>query len=241
MDDQLESLVAEDGTSVRITTAQLLDQAVHAATAVSAPRDRQVRSSRRDGVQTDVMTAAAESFTERGYAATSIDDIALRLGVTKGFVYHYYRSKADLFIDVHRTALHLLMGAVVPEYESIDSADRRLYRMAYEHARVMVLHRPFMRVSVQSVGMYLVDRSRGNDSAIKDVWQLRKTYESLFADVITDGIKRRVFRKVELTLATKPVLGALNWISIWNSTSDEASAAALASSFAEFVVAGLCR
>ena len=45
----------------------------------------------------DIQTAATSLFASRGYAAVSIDDIAGRSGVTRGAVYHHYRSKEGLF------------------------------------------------------------------------------------------------------------------------------------------------
>ena len=43
-----------------------------------------------------------------------IDDIADRLSATKGRVYHYYRKKGDVFLDVHRRALEIMFAEVEP-------------------------------------------------------------------------------------------------------------------------------
>lgn len=61
-----------------------------------------------------ILEAAAAAFTERGYTATTIDDIADRLGATKGRVYHYYRSKADIFLDIHRYAMQRMLDEMTP-------------------------------------------------------------------------------------------------------------------------------
>ena len=45
----------------------------------------------------ELLAAALELFTERGYAATRLDDVARRAGVSKGTVYLYYSSKEELF------------------------------------------------------------------------------------------------------------------------------------------------
>ncbi|MFQ6686908.1 TetR/AcrR family transcriptional regulator, partial [Bordetella pertussis] len=62
----------------------------------------------------EILRAAAELFMEFGYAATSIDAVAQRLGSTKGRIYHHYRSKADLFFDVQVTAMNRLTAQVEP-------------------------------------------------------------------------------------------------------------------------------
>lgn len=47
-----------------------------------------------------IVETAAARFAEHGYAATSVDDIARAAGVTRGAVYHHYRSKPGLFAAV---------------------------------------------------------------------------------------------------------------------------------------------
>jgi AcrR family transcriptional regulator len=48
-----------------------------------------------------ILAAALALFGERGYMATSIDDIAGRAGLTKGAVYYYFRDKEDIARDLH--------------------------------------------------------------------------------------------------------------------------------------------
>ncbi len=45
----------------------------------------------------EILAAAAQCFSQQGFAATSIDSVARFLGSTKGRVYHYFPSKLDLF------------------------------------------------------------------------------------------------------------------------------------------------
>lgn len=50
-----------------------------------------------------LVTTAREVFTERGYAATSIDDIVLRAGVAKGSLYHHFDGKEAIFRAVYES------------------------------------------------------------------------------------------------------------------------------------------
>ncbi|HTT79952.1 MAG TPA: TetR/AcrR family transcriptional regulator [Stellaceae bacterium] len=58
----------------------------------------------------EIIAAALHSFAERGYAATRLDDVARRAGVTKGTLYLYFPNKAELFKAV-------VNQAVVPSLE----------------------------------------------------------------------------------------------------------------------------
>ena len=62
-----------------------------------------------------ILDAAATAFARRGYLATTIDAIADELGATKGRVYHYYRGKAEIFLDVVVTGMHDLIDELQPD------------------------------------------------------------------------------------------------------------------------------
>src|SRR5262252_625037 len=67
----------------------------------SQPRWRR----RKDERPAEIIAAALESFAERGFAATRLDDIAARAGVTRGTLYLYFPSKEELFKAVVRQAI----------------------------------------------------------------------------------------------------------------------------------------
>jgi AcrR family transcriptional regulator len=55
------------------------------------------QAQRRASTIAAIISAASELFTARGFAATSIDDIASHAGVAKGAVYHHFESKEQIF------------------------------------------------------------------------------------------------------------------------------------------------
>jgi AcrR family transcriptional regulator len=60
---------------------------------------------RKEARPQELLAAALELFVERGYAATRLDDVASRAGVTKGTLYLYFPSKEDLFFAMVRENL----------------------------------------------------------------------------------------------------------------------------------------
>lgn len=67
---------------------------------------------RKDARPSEIVEAALDSFVERGFAATRLDDIAKRAGVTKGTLYLYFDSKEELFKAVVRqSVVPILAGA----------------------------------------------------------------------------------------------------------------------------------
>jgi AcrR family transcriptional regulator len=200
-------------------------------------KDRQFAS------RTEVLDAAAAAFMERGYAATSIDDVADRLGCTKGRVYHYFRAKGELFLGVHRRALDMAIRAVEPFSKSGGTAGARLYVMAVAHARLMMTETSYMRLAVQHVEMSLTVEGRTPRQELLDVFALRREYEGYFEAVIAEGVESGEFREVDPGLMAKACLGTLNWMTVWYRPGQPAQSGSsvdeIAAEFATFITRGL--
>ena len=77
------------------------------------------RASAADAARTaqDILVSATDLLAARGFAAVSLDDVAGAAGVTRGAVYHHYRSKAGLFRAVAARLQSKVAGAVVAAAE----------------------------------------------------------------------------------------------------------------------------
>ena len=85
----------------------------------------------------EILSAALASFAERGFAATRLDDVAARAGVTKGTLYLYFDSKEELFKAVVRQELvpnleraeALVAGSAAPSLDLLDQLVRDFARI----------------------------------------------------------------------------------------------------------------
>ena len=164
----------------------------------------------------EVLAAAAEAFMLNGFAATSIDDVADILGATKGRVYHYYRSKTDLFLDVHASTMEMNLAAIRPIAEGAGSALERLQRMAYEHVLLLLTRRSFQRVSIQGLEMHAAGRmTPAGRRKLGKIIGSRDAYEALFREVLKQATAGFSSPLEEPRIVVKALLGALNWTTIW--------------------------
>jgi AcrR family transcriptional regulator len=191
----------------------------------------------------EVLDAAAEVFTRQGYDGTSIDDIADELGATKGRVYHYYRSKAELLIGIVRTGNEELIDVIAPmANDTSRTATERLTAMAYAHAMTMMTSRPYQFVNLQSLDHHLLD-SRGNDHAEwEKIRDTRREYEALFIETVEDGVRTGEFSTPDVKIAVRGVLGSLNWITVWYRPEPDGGPGretSIADTISRFAVAGL--
>ena len=180
---------------------------------------------------------------EQGYAATSIDTVAIRLGATKGRIYYHYRSKADLFFEVHREAMLMNLEVIRPIALCDATATERLRRMALAHAYLVMDHLPFQRVSVQGVEMHLTGSTTPEQrSTLQSLIAMRDEYEGHFIDVLDAGIQAGEFREFSARMVVKPLLGALNWLTMWYRPAPEETEemkAQIAEQHAAFVLGGV--
>ncbi|SFO49404.1 transcriptional regulator, TetR family [Pseudonocardia ammonioxydans] len=164
-----------------------------------------------------ILDAAAEAFMTLGFDAASIDHIADLMGVTKGGVYYYYRSKMDLFFAVHRRAMEANLDRLRPLAEDETRApDDRLFDMVRAHALLMMEQTSYQRVTVQGVDLYQTAKtSLAERQQLDELVAMRDEYESLFTETVSAGSKVGVLRDVDARLATRTLLGSLNWITMW--------------------------
>lgn len=172
---------------------------------------------RTDGTgNADILEAAAACFMEQGFSATSIDDVARRLGATKGRIYHYYSSKTDLFFDVHREGMDRLFVAVEAASATDGPAGERLTRMLEAHALASMENHTYIAVVVQGVHMHrMAATTPAQRRTLDAVMDMRRRYERLFRSMLDAAIADGSAVSEQPSLTIKAVLGAINWMSIW--------------------------
>jgi len=192
----------------------------------------------------EVLDAAARVFARQGYEGTSIDDIADELGATKGRVYHYYRSKADILLDVLNKGQQDLVDIIRPLAEDTTlPADQRLLNMARAHAEVMMYQHPYQYVSLRSLNPNLFDGKTAQREGWRTIRKMREEYEELFRAVVEEGSEDGTFSTTNPRLTVRGILGSLNWITVWfhpdhQPQAKHVSKEEIAQTLAKFVVAG---
>ena len=178
--------------------------------------DASVRKEAAVEAREEIVRAAAEVFMEFGFAATSIDAVAERLGATKGRIYHYYGSKAELYFDIQIAAMERLMREIEPIARGEGDGAQRLEAMPLRHTMILREDLPIQKVAVRGLERELLGAvATRHAKTLRSIIRLRDDYEQIFAEVIDDGIRAGLFADLPPRLATKPFFGALNWLTVW--------------------------
>lgn len=164
----------------------------------------------------EVLAAAAGCFMRQGYETTSMDDVAEALGATKGRVYHHFRSKPELFFEVFRRAIDILMREVASHEDGPGSAAQRLQRMARAHVLCMMETQTFQRSLTAGVDLYRFGKAGDEHRAtLETLMDLRRGYEDSFRRIFAAGRADGSLRPTDPSLAMRTILGAINWVAIW--------------------------
>lgn len=164
----------------------------------------------------EILDAAANCFMSRGYANTSIDDVARSLGSTKGRIYHHYASKADLFADVFKTGMDMNYQALQPALEDKGAAEEKLVQMAKAHARQMIDTQSYQRAVWEGVSMHL----RGSTTpeqreTLIELLDYRDRYSDMFKSVLAQCKANGSLDYESVSIATQLMFVALNSPLFW--------------------------
>lgn len=83
---------------------------------------------RKDDRPAEITAAALAAFAENGYAATRVDDVAKRAGVSKGLLYLYFKTKEDLFKAVIRSFISPRIDALISNIEETELTSEAFLR-----------------------------------------------------------------------------------------------------------------
>jgi AcrR family transcriptional regulator len=166
---------------------------------------------RRDARPAEIAEAALELFVEHGFAATRMEEIARRAGVTKGTVYLYFPSKEDLFRAV-------VKENVLPNLELGEKLVAEHTGSSAELLGLLVRRSWEMMQTTRTACMPKLMLAEG-----KNFPELAKFYvdevvgrvRRLFASVIERGIASGEFREVDTMKAAKLLLAPLHNLTTW--------------------------
>mgnify|MGYP002725879658 CR=1 FL=1 len=92
-----------------------------------------------------LFTAAVEVCAEKGYAATRVDDIAAEAGLSKGALYHHFKSKQDLFTQLFEDMIVEMERETLQALEAMDSAVDAFRLLNATYAELVEVHPNMIR------------------------------------------------------------------------------------------------
>jgi AcrR family transcriptional regulator len=181
-----------------------------------------------------ILDAATHLFSEKGYAGTTMRDIAKAVGVLPGSLYAHIEAKEVLLLEIVESGIdrYLMAGDGL---ERLPGPVDRLRAAVRSHVAV-VAESPQRALVVFHQWRFL---SGPNRARIVDK---RGRYEQMFTALIDDGVEAGVFSdRLDRRIAVRGILGALNWTAEWYRADGPAPAEVLADRLGDAILWGLLR
>ena len=179
--------------------------------------------------QKAIELVASELFARKGFGATSLDDIAEALGVTKGALYYHVRNKEEILRLIYLTVLtaseeplRRIVEADFPPLEKL--------RRAVEHQTAVAADRS------PAITVFYRDQHYLTGPFAREIILRKKAYERYFERIIEEGQVSGVFQSsIDPKIATYGLLGMCNWLSQWYRPEGQYSPQQIADMFARMV------
>jgi AcrR family transcriptional regulator len=191
-------------------------------------------TARRELVENEIYEHAIRLFAERGFAGTSLQDIADALGITRPALYYYVKSKDELLAKL---AADVAGGSAAQITELAARPDLDAAGKLREIVRLTAL-----RQATQSERFRLLIRSEAELPAeLSDAYDTsRRAVLRAVTGVIEEGMRAGRFRPADPRIAALGVIGMWNWVAWWFRP-DRDSADAVADQLADMAIAALQR
>ena len=184
----------------------------------------------------EILRTAARLFQQRGYDATSMNDVAAALKLSKGGLYHHFQSKDEILFEIMDHAMEITQERVLNPVRGIADPEERLRALIRLHIEVVLSPRD------REITVMLHENHPLPPTLRKRINSRKKEYihflENLIGEVQEKG-RQQTKIKVSPRAAAFALLGMINWIYQWYKPEGELQAQNLAPQFTDLIFGGI--
>ncbi|MFN7928001.1 MAG: TetR/AcrR family transcriptional regulator [Blastocatellia bacterium] len=185
-----------------------------------------------------IYRAAAWLFCEKGYEATSMSDIAERVGITKAGVYHFIKgTKQELLFEIISFGLDRLDVTVVEPARALTDAEARLRFIITSHVGLIISGST--SEGYNPVTIVVEEVSGLSPKQLQTVNQRKRGYVELIRDTLKDLQAEGKLKDVNPTVTAFSILGTILWVARWYRASGSLTAETVAAEITKIICGGM--
>lgn len=181
-----------------------------------------------------VISTAERLFSEKGYLATSVRDLAQALNIEAASLYSHVKSKEDLLWQIADRSANEFFNRVQPISDRELDTLEKLTLMIVEHIGVITDH-------LNASAVFFREWRHLGDVRRKQYAQRISDYEKMWREVIRQGIEEGLFKHYDDGFSTRTILSAINWTHTWYRPDGELTPREIGENLASFLLNGLVR
>lgn len=179
-----------------------------------------------------ILDAAAEIFSQKGYHAASMQDIARAVRLQKASLYHHVNSKQEILKALLDKALDLLIENMLDVMARPTAAEEKLRLGMRTYLMSMLEHRQLASV------LLLEHRSLEPELRVRHT-RRRDEFERLWRVLIQEGVDEGYYQCDDIDIAARALLGVLNWTITWYRPEGADTPEQIADQYADMFLRGL--
>ncbi len=181
----------------------------------------------------EILRAAARLFQQQGYDATSMNDVAAALKLSKGGLYHHFQSKDEILFDLMNHAMDITEERVINPVKAVADPEERLRMLIRRHIAVVLSERD------REITVMLHENHPLSPTLRKRINARKKDYVHFLENLIAEVQRARGSKgTVSARAAAFAVLGMINWIYQWYSPEGSLQEESLAQQYTEILFQG---
>jgi AcrR family transcriptional regulator len=180
-----------------------------------------------------VIRKAAELFREKGYAASSMRDLAQKLGIEAASLYSHIKSKEEI--------LQNLCFDMAGEFiKSLNAVESKPLTATEKLTQGIIGHIQVMAKDLIASAVFMNEHRHLSQPYLREFLLLRINYINRFKNIIQQGVEQGEFKTtIDRKLAVMTLFSSLNWMPLWYDPSSAINSNELGKQLADMLVNGL--
>ena len=163
-----------------------------------------VKNSRKQQIE----EKATQLFQEKGYAATSMRDLAQLLGIEAASLYSHIKSKEEI---LQKTCFRMA-EEFFKAWKEVEKENRS---MTAKMKKAMIAHVKVITQNTSSSAVFFNEWRHLSEPFLSDFLSMRDDYEGRYIQILEDGMLSGEFKSVDKKFMMLTILSSLNWTHNW--------------------------
>ena len=177
-----------------------------------------------------IVTAAVELFYERGYESSTLEAVAERLGVTKPFIYSYFRSKTDLLAEICSRGIGSSLAVIRRVAQGPEPASQKLATLSREFVFAVLQ-------SQKHIAIFSREEKNLLPQDLKRINEMRREFDARLTALLDEGVAAGEFAIEDTRVASLAIGGMVSWAYVWFRPGGRLELAEVADRVADLILA----
>ena len=161
-----------------------------------------------------IKSVAQNLFREKGFAGTSMRDLAKEVGVEAASLYSHIESKEDLLREICFRIAQDFFDAIANVSQLDLPADTKLEKAIVAH--ISVINR-----NLDASAVFFHEWRFLKEPYLTEFKHLRKMYEQHFREILLEGMVQQKFTNLNINIVLPALFSAMNWTYDWHKSADQ--------------------